>query len=97
MECKHAYMKQNIDYVLCDKEKNPNPNNRTELFHACCPHQTHCPAKNCHKLSASWLRCIKLAETHQNAFEAVLDEVVSAPDEATKKPTRRTRKNKAEE
>lgn len=66
MECKHAYTDKKIDYVLCDLEPKPNPFNRTELFHAVCAHQVHCPKAKCHRLSASWIRCVKLPERGRN-------------------------------
>ena len=89
MECKHAYLEKNIDYVLCDKEPKPNPFNRTELFHAVCAHQAHCPKQKCHKLTASWLNCIKLAEKHQDDAGERFDEEVSVQEEAPKKRSRK--------
>ena len=62
MECKYAYMKQNIDYVLCRKEPEPNRHDREKLFHSMCGHQVNCPKENCHKLTANWRNCVKLVE-----------------------------------
>lgn len=97
MECRHAYIERNIDYVLCDKEPKPNPHDRTELFHAVCGHQVQCPRENCHKLSSSWLYCVKLAEANQRAYDEVFDEEVSVQEEAPKKRTQRTRKPQSED
>lgn len=97
MECIHAYLERNINYVLCDKEPKPRRTDRNALFHAVCPHQAHCPKENCHKLTASWRDCVKLAEANQRAYDAVFDEAVPAQEEAPKKSTRRTRKPTAEE
>lgn len=60
MECSHAYLKKDIDYVLCDKEPEPSRYNRVQLFHAVCAHQVECPREHCHKLSGSWVNCVKL-------------------------------------
>ena len=97
MECSHAYLEKNIDYVLCNKEPKPNRTNRTEISRAMCPHQAHCPKENCHKLTASWLKCVKLAEANQKAYDEVFPVDMPMDVEAQKKSTRRTRKPKAEE
>lgn len=97
MECRYAYMKQHIDYVLCKKEPEPTRYDREKLFHAVCAHQVHCPKENCHKLSAGWERCAKLAERNQTAYDAVLAEMEQTPAEEPKKPTRSRRKPKTDE
>ena len=99
MECKHAYLERNIDYVLCNKEPKPNPYNRKELFHAACAHQAHCPKEKCHKLTASWLNCIKLAEKPQDDAGEDFNEAVSTrrkpPKSAHAKPQPLNPKNNA--
>lgn len=97
MECKHAYLDRNIDYVLCDKEPNPNPFDRKELFHAICAHQAHCPKQNCHKLTAGWLNCVKLAEKPQKGAGESFAAEVSVPEEAPKRRSRKARATKSEE
>ena len=98
MECPHAYLERNIDYVLCDKEPKPNPHDRKSLFHSVCAHQAECPKQNCHKLTSSWISCVKLAEANQKAYDEVFDEEVSAvQEEAPKKRTQRTRKPQSED
>lgn len=97
MECKYAYMKKNIPYVLCNKEPEPGKYDRAALFHAACPHQALCPKANCHKLTAGWLKCVNLAESNQNALEDAVGVDVSAEEEAPKKPSRSRRKPQTEE
>lgn len=97
MECPHAYMKQDIEYVLCKKEPAPARQDRTAVFHSMCAHQVDCPKKKCHKLSAGWERCAKLAERNQEAYNAVLAEMEQTPVEEPKKPTRSRRKPKTDE
>ena len=97
MECSHAYLERNIDYVLCDMEPKPNRLNRTALFHAVCAHQAHCPKQNCHKLTSSWVECVKLAEANQRAYDEVLDEAVSVQGGTPKKRTRKATAPKSEE
>lgn len=97
MDCRFAYMKQDIEYVLCKKEPTPSRQDRTALFHAMCGHQAHCPKQNCHKLTASWKRCVKLAERNQAAYEAVLAEPLREPAGPAEKPKRSRRKPKADE
>jgi len=97
MECPHAYLAKNIEYVLCNKEQKPNPNNRKELFHAVCAHQAHCPTERCHKLTASWLNCVKLAEKPQNGAGDDFAAEASTHEEATKKRSRKATATKSEE
>lgn len=97
MECKYAYMKSDIEYVLCNKEPTPTRHDRTALFHAMCGHQAHCPRQNCHKLTPSWKNCVKLAERNSAAYESVFSEPIAEPEEVAEKPKRSRRKPKAEE
>lgn len=97
MECPHAYLKQNIDYVLCKKEPEPDGRDLKALFHAVCPHQVACPKRNCHLLSANWGRCVKLAERPSEASGSDSGEAVQTQDEATEKRSRKRRTAQAEE
>lgn len=96
MECRHAYLKANIDYVLCDKEPVPNGIDRTALFHAVCAHQAECPKQHCHRLTASWVRCVKLADKPQDATRATFATAVSEDTGERKMPPRTRRKPKDE-
>lgn len=97
MECPHAYMKQNIEYVLCNKEPEPNRHDREKLFHSMCGHQVNCPRENCHKLSAGWRNCMKLVVREQaeepQTYEEVFPDAGEDPELVQPKP-RRTRKSK---
>lgn len=97
MECQHAYLDRDIDYVLCDKEPKPNRFDRTSLFHAVCAHQAHCPKQNCHKLTASWLNCVKLPMKPQGGAGEPFDETIPVQEEAPKKRSRRATKPESEE
>ena len=97
MECKYAYMRSDIEYVLCKKEPTPDRTDRNALFHAVCGHQAHCPKKNCHKLTASWLNCVKLSEKPQDDAGETFEEAVSTQEEAPKKRSRKATTAKSEE
>lgn len=97
MECKFAYMKQHIDYVLCKKEPEPTRYDREKLFHAVCAHQVHCPKENCHKLSAGWERCAKLKGVSVKTYEDIFPEISFDPDEAIRPARKSRRKTKSEE
>ena len=97
MECQYAYLKENIDYVLCKREPEPTRYDKTELFHAVCPHQEHCPRENCHKLTAGWLTCAKRPQTTQNAPQATFAKSATVSAPAAKKPTRSRKKPQAED
>ena len=100
MECRHAYMKQHIEYVLCDKEPEPSRQNRTAVFHAMCAHQVSCPKQNCHKLTASWQNCMKLVEqkpeltSEPETYEEVFPDAGEDPELVQPK---RGRKKKSDE
>lgn len=101
MDCKNAYMKDKIPYLLCSKENIPTGYDRKELFHAVCIHQAHCPRQNCHKLTPDWKSCIKLREIRsekpQDGAEVafVADRGMDTPEKKT--PQKRTRAPKAKE
>ena len=101
MDCKHAYFKDKIEYVLCDKENTPSGYDRRELFHSVCIHQAHCPQHNCHKLTPDWASCIKLREIPSvEPQESAGVAFVAGPgdDSGEKKaPQKRTRKPKTDE
>ena len=92
MECNHAYLRKDIEYVLCDKEPAPSRHDRAAMFHAACPFQEHCPKENCHKMTPGWLRCAKLAERPQNAAGATFATDATSDKQAAKAPTKSRRK-----
>lgn len=101
MECDFAYIQKNIPYVLCKKEAVPTGADRKELFHAVCIHQIHCPAQNCHKLTAEWPKCFKLrekaAQKPQEGVRAAFVPEGAVDTEAEKTTRKRARKPKTEE
>lgn len=56
-ECKHAYRRENMPYILCSKEKTPL--NKADIYHSLCPHQRFCAEKNCAILTETWAGCKK--------------------------------------
>lgn len=92
MDCKYAYMKDKIPYVLCRKEVTPTGYDRKELFHAVCPHQEHCPKLNCHKLTPSWMNCFKLRQSAQDGTGVAFVADAQQPGGAQKTPSRSRRK-----
>ena len=97
MQCKFAYLKRDIDYILCCKEPEPTRYDREKLFHAVCAHQVECLKENCQKLSASWERCAKLREAPKTAYEEVFPDTVQEPDEELKPAKKSRRKAQTEE
>lgn len=97
MECKYAYMKQHIDYVLCKKEPEPDRHDRRKLFHAMCGHQVNCPKENCHKLTSSWRNCAKLVEREPVKTEETYEDVFpGAGDDPEMVAPKRGRKKASE-
>jgi len=91
MDCKYAYLKRGIPYLLCQMEPEPTGYDKTSLFHAVCPHQAHCPKENCHKNTPGWERCAKLARKPQEAAQQPFAGAVQTEPEA-EKPRQRSRK-----
>lgn len=58
-ECEHAYSRDDIPYILCDREKVPKRNQQKEISGACCPFQRFCGTKNCKVLTQQWAGCLK--------------------------------------
>lgn len=92
MDCKFAYTKGDIPYILCKKEKEPTGFNKTELFHAVCIHQAHCPRLNCHKLTPEWINCMKLTERAPESAQAAIGPETSEDTAKPKTPSRSRRK-----
>ena len=92
MECPYAYLKSDIEYVLCKKEPEPNRHDRNALFHAACGHQAECPKAHCHKLTASWIKCVKLAGKPLNAVQATFATNATNDEGPEKKPSRSRKK-----
>lgn len=95
MDCKNAYLKNNIPYILCKLEREPIRQNPAEIAHAVCVHQAHCPKENCHKLTAGWLKCTKLAvKQAEKPQEAAQQAFGDSAEKVT--PKKRTRKKASE-
>ena len=74
MECKHAYFKDNVVYVLCDCDGAPKSNNLDEVTKYMCSYQRFCPNKRACALLPEWRQCHKLTvhtEQPQNVVPAV--------------------------
>lgn len=88
-ECPHAYSKDNIPYILCRREVEPNPNNQKEISHSACPHQRFCGTKRCTVLTPMWVGCLK------NKMDTNTAEVLAS--KATPKKTSRKKDSKVPE
>ena len=97
MDCKNAYLMQNIPYVLCRIENQPDGKDRRELFHAMCIHQEECPRQNCHKLTPGWVSCVKLARTPQDGARVAFGAETTTRTAVRKSAQRGARKPKTQE
>mgnify|MGYP003302997214 CR=1 FL=1 len=62
MECKHAYRRDDVDYIICDYSGKVTSNKLSEVAPKLCLHQRFCPnVRNC-TLLPSWVECTKLKE-----------------------------------
>lgn len=67
MDCKHAYFKDGIDYVLCDIGGMPKTRKLAEITSHMCPYQRFCPNIRACALLPEWVNCGKLKEAEPPA------------------------------
>lgn len=60
MDCKHAYFKNGIKYVLCDCGGDPKNNKLDEITKHMCGYQRFCPNARACALMPEWVNCSKL-------------------------------------
>lgn len=66
MDCKHAYLKDGIHYILCRKEEEPDVTprkDRHKLYHSMCLYQAFCRNEGCYRLKPEYIQCKKLQES----------------------------------
>lgn len=69
MDCKHAYFKDDIQYVLCDCGGKPQSKKLNEVTKYMCQHQRYCPNIRACTLLPEWRNCCKLKMFDANAEE----------------------------
>ena len=74
MECKHAYFKDDIPYVLCDCVGTPRTKKLDEVTKCMCGYQRFCPNIRACTLLPEWRECSKL-RTAQVPAENVIPAV----------------------
>lgn len=109
MECRYAYVKQGVNYVLCKCQGEPNSAKMQDITRCMCGHQRFCPQIQHCTLLPSWQHCAvkNQAEKKMSGIftEIVEPEVITEPEveiepkaEATPeeeiKPKRSSRKKK---
>lgn len=60
MDCKHAYFKDDIQYVLCDCGGKPQSKKLNEVTKHMCQYQRYCPNIRACALLPEWVNCDKL-------------------------------------
>jgi len=71
MECKHAYIKENINYVLCDCDGKPEKYDLKNITPIMCNYQRFCPKVNQCALLPTWRECKKLHQNQEKKPEKV--------------------------
>lgn len=71
MECKNAYTKDGINYILCRRCAEPAAGDIREICHAMCGFQRFCPNMRACTLLPGWPGCTRLraAETAKTTAE----------------------------
>lgn len=60
MDCRYAYFKDGVPYVLCRKDKEPRTNRLDEITKCMCGYQRFCPNIRACALLPTWVECQKL-------------------------------------
>ena len=97
MECKHAYRRDDVDYIICDVDGKVTSNKLSEVAPKLCLYQRFCPnIRNC-ALLPTWVDCQKLAnEAVKMTAEAEIDEYGEViPTKAPTVQIKRTSKKKS--
>lgn len=92
-ECKHAYSRDDVPYILCDREKAPAKGNQKDISHACCPFQRFCGTRNCKVLTAQWTGCLK--NKHDGDTQKVMEAKASAAEAKPKSASKKKSTKKA--
>ena len=96
MECKNAYRKDGINYILCRCAGEPDPRDTHAICHAMCGFQRFCPNIRDCTLLPGWTGCTRLkAQT----LPRTAQEAAGSGKEAgagSDSPKKRTRKKGAE-
>ena len=64
MECPYAYIKENVNYILCECEGQAKTSEMKEIAKKLCLHQRFCRKVNKCSLLPTWRECKKI---NQNA------------------------------
>ena len=91
MECKHAYISDGVNYVLCDADGKVKPMTLKEAAPHMCQHQKFCKQIRQCALLPSWINCQKLRPKEPPVIReedkevAVTAEPISKKSKSTKK------------
>lgn len=83
MDCKHAYFKDNIPYVLCDCDGTPRTARLDEVTKYMCGYQRFCPNIRACTLLPEWIACSKHIR-HDSHVENVVPAVTHKPSRKKK-------------
>ena len=93
MECKHAYISDGVNYVLCDAEGKVKPMTLKEAAPHMCQHQKFCQQIRQCALLPSWINCKKLREAKLYVSGNENEEVVVVEEAIVKKSKTAKKKN----
>ena len=77
MDCKHAYFKDGVQYVLCDCGGKPQNSKLAELTKHMCAYQRFCPNIRACALLPEWVNCHKL-KIEENPEEKIVPAVTKS-------------------
>ena len=93
MECKHAYISDGVNYVLCDADGKVKPMTLKEAAPHMCQHQKFCQQIRKCALLPSWINCWKLRSAKSPVHTNEKEEVAVTAEPITKKSKTSKKKN----
>ena len=89
MECKNAYRKDGISYILCRCAGEPDAKDQRAVCHALCGFQRFCPNARTCTLLPTWPGCMRLKAPERPQEAAESEREPETGENAPKKSTRR--------
>lgn len=93
MECKHAYLKSGVNYVLCKCQGEPKSLKMQDVTPCMCGHQRFCPQIQHCTLLPTWQNCLVKRQAEKKTVVA-FEEEDEKVEEPAPKPKRTSRKRK---
>ena len=89
MECKYAYLKNGVNYVLCKCQGEPQSDKMPDVAHCMCGHQRFCHQIQKCTLLPTWRNCAVKKQADIKAQTAMAEAFEKAAVARAKRSTRK--------